>query len=231
MASPLTNIGRAPVWQVLAGGVLLCGVVAASWYFLYYEEAAQQLELAKTQHAAAETELKRVQTEFENFEQRRRELAEKEAQIAAELEELPSTEATVDHLMKPFQRQARLVGLELESWAPGAEQRFDYYSKTPIEIHASGTWHQTAEFFRKISEMPQKVGVEELRLQLVGGKEGQPRDLLRVDFTAASFRFLTDASLGQTGPTSRRTGAEAAEGAPAEGAPAGAPAPAPKEGG
>lgn len=236
MASPLTSIGKAPVWQIVAGGVLASALITAGWFFLYYEEASQQNEQAKVALDSANAELETMQKKQANYEQERQKLQEAEEEIAQMIREIPSTKATVDHLMKPFQRQARLVGFEIESWAPGAEQRFDYYAKTPVEIHASGTWHQAAEFFRKVSEMTQVVNIEEVRLKS-GAQQRGPGDTavyLTVDFTAASFRFLPEAA-GATQPASRRTGG--AEGAPAgdggapgaTGAPA-QPAPETKEG-
>ena len=151
MASQLSSIGRLPVWQAVAGSVVLVGLLTAGWYTSYYEEAAKNLDSAKTRLKTAEDELARMQKKLENYEQEMRELAEAEEEIQQIIRNLPKGVEAVDHLMKPFQQQARLVGFEVQSWAPGGEQKFDYYAKTPIEIHAEGSWHQTAEFFRKIS--------------------------------------------------------------------------------
>lgn len=231
MASPLSSFGKAPIWQIAIAGVLSAGLVSAAWYFLYYEEAAQNLENAKVQLDAANAEKARMEKELENYEQRRMKIAEQEAEMAELIRSIPSTEATVDHLMKPFQRQARLVGFEIDSWAPGAEQRFDYYAKTPVEIHASGTWHEAAEFFRKVSEMEQVVNIEEVRMNVDNSArgEGETAVHLRIDFSAASFRFLPQAT-AVAAPATRRQAGDAAGGAAPAGAAPAQPAPETKEG-
>ena len=228
MASQLSSIGQLPVWQAAAGSIVLAGLLTAGWYTGYYEEAAKNLDSAKTKLQAAEDELGRMQKKLENYEQEMRELAEAEEEIQQIIRNLPKGVEAVDHLMKPFQQQARLVGFEVQSWAPGGEQKFDYYAKTPIEIHAEGSWHQAAEFFRKISEMDQVVNVEEVRMNVVGRATQTAEEIanaevrLKVDFTVATFRFLEIAQAASA-KSSRRAGGEGGGAGPAGGQ---APAPA-----
>ena len=228
MASQLSSIGRLPVWQAVAGSVVLVGLLTAGWYTSYYEEAAKNLDNAKQKLDAAETELERMQKKLENYEQEMRELAEAEEEIQQIIQKLPTEPEAVDHLMKTLQQTARLVGFEVRSWSPGGEQKFDYYAKTPVEIHAEGTWHQTAEFFRRISELEQVVNVEEVRMNLTGQKSseagGEVR--LKVDFTVATFRFVQLAQASSQSSSRRSGGGEGGEGGEAP-----APAPAPAGGG
>lgn len=217
MALQLSHIGRLAIWKAAAVCVVIVGVGGAFWYTTYYEEASKNLQSAKTKLSAAETELDRMQKKLENYEQEMRELAEAEEEIQRIMRELPKGIEAVDHLMKPFQQQARLVGFDVRSWAPGGEQKFDYYAKTPIEIHARGSWHQTAEFFRKIAEMNQVVNIEEVRMSAERAKqddgEGGGEVRLKVDFTVATFRFLELASAA-AGPSTRRSGGDAPAPAP-----------------
>jgi Tfp pilus assembly protein PilO len=236
MASQLSAIGRLPVWQAAAVSVVVMGLMTAGWYTTYYEEAAKNLETAKGKLDAAEQELERMQKKLENYEQEMRELAAAEEEIQQIIRNLPKGIEGVDHLMKPFQQQARLVGFDVRSWAPGGEQKFDYYAKTPIEIHAEGSWHQAAEFFRKISEMDQVVNIEEVRMNTLNRKkkgEGEAAGELRlkVDFTVATFRFLEIERVASSSGSRRAEAKE--EAAPAAGGaePAKGAAPAPAAGG
>jgi type IV pilus assembly protein PilO len=188
--SQIESVGKLPVWQSVLVGVLGLGLLSVGFYFSYYEEAAQSLERVKVRLAAEKTELKRVEEQLANFQERLKKAQEDEARIQELLQQLPRTRATVDHLMKDFQRQARLVGLDLKSWEPGGEAQLDYYAKQPVSIVATGTWHQAAEFFRRVSELKQYVNIEEVQMKSQP-KDGNKRNL-SMQFRMAAFRVLDD---------------------------------------
>jgi type IV pilus assembly protein PilO len=96
-------------------------------------------------------------------------------------------------LMGTFQREAQGVGLELERWIPQPEQREDTYSKIPVEVTAIGTWHEIGEFFRRVSEMKQVVNVEGISMKLDREFDTTGFPQLKIDFTASTFRLLTEA--------------------------------------
>ena len=59
-------------------------------------------------------------------------------------------------------RSARLVGLTVQSWTPEGEFKEDYYGRLPIKVAAFGTWAQTGEFFRRVSELDRIVSGQPL---------------------------------------------------------------------
>ena len=99
--------------------------------------------------------------------------------------------------MSTFQREARGVGLAIEAWTPQGEQFHDFYAKIPVEVTALGSWHEVGEFFRRVAEMKQIVNIEDVQMKL--GKEfddtGFPQ--IEVDFTASTFRLLTEKEQGR----------------------------------
>lgn len=195
MAKGLDAITNLPPWQMGLVFVLGSGLLGAGWYTVYYEDAVNERTAAESGLAKAQAELATMDEKLANFEQEMAQAAEDEKEIEAAKSVLPLTDATIDHLMREFQQQARLVGLSMERWSPGGEKKLDFYAKMPVQIEATGTWHQAGEFFRRVSELQQIVTIEDVKFKNSKTLEGSHR-LLEVDFTASTFRFLADNERG-----------------------------------
>ncbi|GEM_PF-597084 len=193
MASTLDNIAKLPPWQRVVVWLLVAGLLGLGWYYLWYADAVAAREADEAALQKTEQERQQMEAKLENFEEQQRAAAAAEKEIQAQMEVLPMGASTVDNLMQTFQQQARLVGLSIESWTPGAEEKLDFYAKLPVRIRAVGSWHQGGEFFRRVSELRQIVSVEALSLKARGDRNvGVAQPVLEVDFTASTYRFLTD---------------------------------------
>ncbi len=203
MAKALDAISKLPPWQMAVMFVVGSGLLGAGWYSFYYADVVQERESAERSLAKAQAELATMDEKLANFEQEMAQAAEAEKEIEAAKSILPLSDATVDHLMREFQQQARLVGLRFDRWTPGGEKRLDFYAKLPVKIEATGTWHQAGEFFRRVSELQQIVTVEEVEFKSGKSQEGTHR-VLEIDFTASTFRFLAENERGVEEDTGRR---------------------------
>lgn len=190
--SALDQLDKYPAWQLALGWVIGGCLVIAGWYFLYFSDALADKDRAAAEVVKAEADLQAAKDNLANYEQRVKEQAARDKELKKMLEVVPVDSSTIDHLMSTFQREARGVGLAIKTWSPQPEQFHDFYAKIPVEVKAVGTWHEVGEFFRRVSEMKQIVNVEEVKMKI--GKEfddnGFP--LLEVDFTASTFRLLSD---------------------------------------
>ncbi|HWB74259.1 MAG TPA: type 4a pilus biogenesis protein PilO [Nannocystaceae bacterium] len=193
-------LGKLPIWQrVLLFFFIAAGIVAV-WYFLFYLDAVAAKGAADTALVNSQKELADIQKSRDNFDAEQKAIAAEEKQLEANREVLPLHASTVDNLMQTFQQQSRLVGMTVESWTNEPEELADFYARMPIKVQATGTWSQVGEFFRRVSELKRIVSVDGLSLALVNksgdGKDKDPGDqhpALKVEFEAATYRFLTDA--------------------------------------
>ena len=113
-------------------------------------------------------------------------------------------ESLRSNLMHTFSAKANIGGFTVEGWTNEPEERQDFYARLPIKVQATGTWVQTAEFFRKVSELKQIVSIENLALSVVRDKEDPgAHPILKVDFEAATYRFLSDDERSSGGSTKR----------------------------
>jgi type IV pilus assembly protein PilO len=204
--STLDQLEKYPAWQLLLAWVLGGSLVVAGWYFLYFSDALAEKVKAETAQSKAATDLEAAKDNLANYEQRVKEQAERDKELKRQLEVVPVDSSTIDHLMSTFQREARGVGLAIESWEPQAEQRFDFYAKIPVEVKAVGTWHELGEFFRRVAEMKQIVNVEEVSMKLDKEFDDNGFPLIEVEFTASTFRLLTeDEQRGESEDETRRS--------------------------
>jgi type IV pilus assembly protein PilO len=208
MASRFDVFEKLPIWQVALIWVGAAGLLGVAWYFLYYADAVADRDQAKGAAQAKRDELAELEKKRENFEQRMAEAAAQEKEIQKKMEVLPLTSDSVDHLMSTFGQQGQIAGLAVKDWAPGGEQRMDFYAKMPVEVEAEGTWHQTGEFFRRISELRQIVSIEGLELKPMRGAAsgevgGSPR--LSVKFSAAAYRYLSEKERTAGGTGEKKT--------------------------
>ena len=204
--STLDQLEKYPVWQLILAWVLGSALVVAGWYFLYFSDSLAEKAKAESAMTKAQTDLQSAKDNLANYEQRVKEQAERDKELKRKLEVVPVDSSTIDHLMSTFQREARGVGLAIEAWSPQSEQRFDFYAKIPVEVKALGTWHEVGEFFRRVAEMKQIVNVEEVSMKLGKDFEDNGFPLIEVQFTASTFRLLTeDEQHGESEDATRRT--------------------------
>ena len=204
--STLDQLENYPAWQLGLGWLLGAGVVLGVWYLVYFSEALENRTRAQGAVTAAEANLAKAKENLANYEQRVKEQAERDKELKKTLEVVPVDSSTLDHLMSTFQREARGVGLGIEAWTPQSEQRFDFYARIPVEITAIGTWHEIGEFFRRVSEMKQIVNIEKVAMKLEREFDDSGFPNIEVEFTASTFRLLTDKEQsGEGGGASRRS--------------------------
>lgn len=192
MASQLDVIRKLPPSRMAAVWVIGAIVLGVGWYFLFYADAVAAREAGERAVDKAKKELAEIEAKERSFKEDLYAVTQAEKEIEAAKAVLPLNDATIDHLMRTFQHEARLVGLTIERWTPGPEQKQDFYAKLPVEIKAEASWHQASEFFRRVSALTQIVNVENLSFD-AGKKSTGERPVLDVKFQASTFRFLTDA--------------------------------------
>lgn len=210
MANQLDDLATRPKWQLALVWCLLAALMGGGWYYMYFEDAIKANEQAVANVQKQSKELTRMKDRLANFEQEMAEAKAMEQELEEKKRKLPLSSATIDHLMRKFQQQGRLVGVSIENWTPSGEQKLDFYAKMPVDITAQGTWLQFGEFFRRISEMEQIVNIEGVGMKTESSKDDASLTLT-VRFMASTFRFLDESerskSVDPDGKRSRSKGA------------------------
>lgn len=216
--SRIDDLGNLPTWQLALAFVGGAALIGAGWYFVYYKDAMDGRTAAEQGVTKAEASLEEAEKKKASFEADLAEHAERQEKQEECKRVLPRSTSAVDNLMRKFQQQARLVGLDIEQWEPQDEEQSDFYAKLPVEVRAKGTWHEFGEFFRRVdpsaravsrpakegdddelrcNELDQIVTVENVNFLLErssgrADEDQSPFPLLEVEFVASTYRFLED---------------------------------------
>lgn len=193
MSLELEKLADVPGWKLALGWLGVSALLVAGWHTLYYSDAVDARDQEKRTVARAKAEREELEAKLAGFEEEMEKAARDQKEIDAILEVLPMSSAAVDHMMRTFQQQGRLVGLNFDRWSPQPEVKAQFYAETSVKVQASGSWNQFGEFFRRISELKKIVSIRDLTLSMgarKGRDQGSPR--LDVSFTATTYRFLTD---------------------------------------
>lgn len=192
MSLQIEKLAEFPLWKLAATWLGVSALLVGGWYTLYYSDAVDALEQEKRTLSSSAQERSKLESKLAGFEEEMEKAALAQKEIDAILEVLPMSSASVDHMMRTFQQQGRLVGLHFNQWSPLPEQREQYYAKTSVNVVASGSWNQLGEFFRRVSELKKIVSIHNLKLSVAEGKDEDGRPSLEITFTATTYRFLTD---------------------------------------
>lgn len=177
-----------PTSQKVALFLVLMGLVAAAWYFLYFEatQSAIAAELNRTPQLtsdlAAEKEIakniRKYQEEIERLEKQRNEMRDR----------LPDR-AEIADLLGKIHGQAKIVGLDIERFEREDEEAEGMYARIPVNMRLAGDFQEIATFFFYLGRLTRIVNVENIQLVRVGDKEAEEGQLKAI-CTATTFRYL-----------------------------------------
>jgi type IV pilus assembly protein PilO len=150
------NIGAWPTpAKVIIWAVLFIGVIVAGYY---YDIEGLQIELAR--QAAKEVKLKKEyeQKAFQaaNLDAYRQQMVEMEESFGALVSQLPS-DTEVPGLLEDITNKGLLNGLQISSIDLKKEQAKEFYIELPIEIKATGSYHDLGAFVSGMAGLPRIV--------------------------------------------------------------------------
>ena len=157
------NVGSWPLpVKMLIWALLLILVVAAGYYY-----HVEDLQLALATAEAKEIDLKK---DFEtkafqaaNLNAYRQQMVEMEESFGALVSQLPS-DTEVPGLLEDITNKGLLNGMEIAGIDLQAEQESEFYVELPIEIVASGSYHDLGAFISSMAALPRIVTLHDFQI-------------------------------------------------------------------
>jgi len=157
------NVGSWPPPIKILIRVLLLVLVVVAGYYYHVEDL--QLALAATE--AKEVDLKK---DFEtkafqaaNLNAYRQQMAEMEESFGAMVNQLPS-DTEVPGLLEDITNKGLLNGLEIAAIDLQTEKESEFYVELPIEIVASGSYHDLGAFISGMAGLPRIVTLHDFQI-------------------------------------------------------------------
>jgi type IV pilus assembly protein PilO len=190
--------GRWPL-PIRIGAVVLWFAVLAGFiiYFAVVNQNKPELERVQAEESTLRDEFRKKHSKAVNLEAYKQQLKDIERSFGALLRQLPG-KTEVPNLLVDISQTGLAAGLEEKLFQPAPEQRRDFYAELPIKIRLSGSYHEFGEFVSGIAALPRIVTLHDIEIKPVG----KDYDILTLDLTAKTYRYLDEDEQGQSGAPS-----------------------------
>ncbi len=180
----LKKIGTAPKpVQVFVQMLLFAAILGAAGWFLV-KPAFEELEEAEATEEELRSDLRIKQSKASMLDAYREQLAEMEESFGAMLRQLPD-ETDMESLLIDLSQTSLAAGLEVNYFKPGSEQRREFYAEYPIQLRASGGYHEFGDFVSGLAALPRIVTLHDISISPSGGE-------LNMTVTARTYRYLDE---------------------------------------
>ena len=185
----LDRFGKLPRVQRVAVLALAQVLIVALFWTLLYSPASEDLAALEQQNSELVTKKEQVRLRAENREQFEAELQQLTSDLRQALRELPN-DREIPEFLKRISQVGKKVGLEIRRFQPLSESPREYYAEVPVALQVSGSYHEVAMFFDRLSKLNRIVYVK--NIDVTDPTERGGKVVLDVEGEAVTFRFLTD---------------------------------------
>ena len=185
----LEKLGKVPRPARYGAVVAILALVAAGYYFLSYQDGAQQLGLMRGRAQELQRKLTNVRAVANNVGEFEQEVATLERELEVALKQLPNRKQFED-LLQDITTAGKKVGVTIKSIERTREVAHDFYAEVPFTLELTGNYHNLAMFFERVAKLPRIVNIGSMTVESATGREDSGQ--LRVQGTATTFRFLND---------------------------------------
>lgn len=184
------RIGSWPILPKLSALLLaLLLAIGASYWFDWQNqlELINAEKLKEDQLRTTFIDKKKLALELPAY---RKQLDDIEKQFGALLKQLPG-KSEMDALLTDINQAGLGRGLQFELFKPAAQELMkDFYAELPIAIKITGNYHDIGAFASDIGKLSRIVTLNDLSLS-------SNKDVLTLDATARTFRYLDEEELAQ----------------------------------
>ena len=181
-----TGLEGKPVWMSAAAGAVALALVFGLGYYQFLSKQRAAIAAKEAQLARLQEKIQEGRAAKAKLPQFREEVRRLELELDKLLRILPSRKNTPD-LRRRLRALTEQGDFNLTRFTPGAFSDRDFYSEWPIQVSLTGTYHNLALFFDRISRFSRIINVENLQV----GAISQPRSLhtISASFTAKTFIY------------------------------------------
>jgi type IV pilus assembly protein PilO len=183
-------------------GLVFVVIVFIGWYVVISDQQDTLQSLAGREEAL-KNEFSDKQAKSVNLEALQQQLDEMKDMLRQLLRQLPS-KTEMPELLVDVSQTALSAGLQQELFEPGTEVPKDFYAEKPIQLKMIGTYHQFGAFISGVASLPRVVILTMHDVSLTPlnapakGSEPGPNQLLVLQGTVKTYRYLDDSETGDT---------------------------------
>jgi type IV pilus assembly protein PilO len=193
MAAAMDTYIRWPARRKFVLWLVVGALAVAAVYFAVFKPKREELAGLESQSSNLEGELRKKKAVAARLETVKGAVELLNKELTESLKQLPTTEE-IPVLLKTVSTLGTESGLEYLLFKPGIPKPVGpayFYAEVPVDMENTGTFHDIATFFDKVSRLDRIVTVEQLEAKVDKYDElGSPK--LKVKYTATTFRYLPE---------------------------------------
>ena len=199
-----TGLEGKPWWVGVAIGLGLGVAGALLGYQLQIKTMIAEQERNNGQIVELQGKISRGLAAKAKLPQFREEVALLELQLEKLLKILPPRRDVQD-VLRRFRALAEQEDFVLSEFRPGQENQKDFYNEWPITVRLSGTYHNLARFFDRMSRFSRIFNVDNLQISQAraGGQQ-----TIQASFTAKTFVYQESEPAPAAGDAKAKGGAK-----------------------
>jgi type IV pilus assembly protein PilO len=200
--SPQSLLSKAPAYAKFVAAAAAAVLTAATYWFVFYSDAAAKIEGAQRQKKSLLDELAQEQQAEASYFADRDELVLRE-QRAREFNKLLPPDSQEDAFLSTVQQASNAAGIDLKGYAPLEEVAQSFYAKVPMKLEMTGKFQQIAKFAYDLGKVDRIINVEDIELsepKMVGDEIILKAKCLATAFHATKAKEATRGS-GVAGAT------------------------------
>lgn len=182
--------------KIFAFILMFVSVVAAGGFF-DWQDQLDALSNAKQQEEKLRETFLTKKRQAINLDIIKKQLIDTQESFGALLKQLPS-KSEMDALLTDINQAGLGRGLQFELFRPGKEIIKGVLSEQPIAIKVSGNYDDLGRFASDVSQLPRIVTLNDISIT-----KGA-MDLLSMDATAKTYRYLDEEELAKQRATSKK---------------------------
>ena len=157
------NVGSWPFPIKILIWVLLLVLVVAAGYYYHVEELQLELATAEAKEIDLKKDFETKAFQAANLNAYRQQMVEMEESFGVLVSQLPS-DTEVPGLLEDITNKGLLNGLEIAAIDLQTEKESEFYVELPIEIVASGSYHDLGAFISGMAGLPRIVTLHDFQI-------------------------------------------------------------------
>jgi type IV pilus assembly protein PilO len=180
--------------------MIFCGVfilLGGAFYYFAYSPKLEQINRLESRCNQLKQQLATAKKKAQSLGKYREEMKEAQVQFNAAMEALPD-KTEIPSLLAAVSQAGKDAGLDFLLFEPRAERNKEFYAEIPVQIEVTGSYHQTATFFDKVSRLSRIVNIDHIHIH-----PGKNARQLKTSCVAVTYRFVEVLPKNQKGKKKR----------------------------
>ena len=187
LVKAMDKIGKLPKLYRLLIGLGIIVLFAGPIVYFSYLPKMEKIDKLTEEYEGLEQKLTGFKAKARKLRVVKQQFKDAESELKIVMKALPEKKE-IPNLLASISSSGQDSGLEFALFEPKPESNKDFYAEIPVSIQVSGSYHNVAMFFDKVSRLSRIVNID--NIGITAQKETKKGLSLTTSCTAITYRFV-----------------------------------------